>query len=80
MPNFDSYERLRDEEWAALGWGKRSTGNRQIKKGDWELRHVDGTAHPHLTMLVTAGLLGVEAEGVGDEGSEDSVAERLGRE
>jgi glutamine synthetase len=40
----------------------RTAAIRKIKSGHWELRGVDGTANPHLTLLaiITAGLLGFE--------------------
>jgi glutamine synthetase len=64
MPRFDSYTRVMPGQlvfWSAMN---RTAAIRKIKSGHWELRGVDGTANPYLTLLaiLTAGMLGFESE------------------
>lgn len=61
-PNFDSYARLKPDQFMFWGVQNRSAAIRKIKAGHWELRGVDGTANPYLTLLsiITSGLLGLE--------------------
>ena len=62
MPNFDSYARVIPDQLVFWSMNNRTAAIRKIKSGHWELRGVDGTANPHLTLLaiITAGLLGFE--------------------
>jgi glutamine synthetase len=64
MPNFDSNSRLRPNEWVSWGYENKTQAIRKIKEGHWELRGIDATANPHMTMtaILTAGLLGLESE------------------
>lgn len=63
MPNFDSYARVMPDQFVFWSMNNKSAAIRKIKSGHWELRSVDGTANPYLTMLaiLTAGLLGFES-------------------
>ncbi|KAH8599256.1 hypothetical protein B0O99DRAFT_613406 [Bisporella sp. PMI_857] len=63
MPNYDSYLRVKDDEWVSWSLGNRTAPIRKIKTGHWELRTPDGTMNPYLALLaiLTAGLLGFES-------------------
>ena len=62
MPNFDSYTRVRPNEWITWGLRNKTMVINKVHDGHWELRSIDGTAHPHLTMLaiLAAGMQGLE--------------------
>ncbi|KAE8443441.1 hypothetical protein EG329_001838 [Mollisiaceae sp. DMI_Dod_QoI] len=63
MPNYDSYTRVRPGQQVTWGFENRTAAIRKIRAGGrWELRAIDGTANPHLSMLaiITAGMLGLE--------------------
>jgi glutamine synthetase len=62
MPNFDSCTRIRPNQWITWGVRNKSMAINKVKDGHWELRGIDGTAHPHLTMLaiLSAGMQGLE--------------------
>ena len=62
MPNFDSYTRVRPNEWICWGLRNKSMGINKVHDGHWELRSIDGTTNPHLVMLaiLSAGMHGIE--------------------
>jgi glutamine synthetase len=62
MPNFDSCTRVRPNEWITWGLRNKTMAINKVHDGHWELRSIDGTAHPHLTMLaiLSAGIQGLE--------------------
>ncbi|KAG0650395.1 fluG [Hyphodiscus hymeniophilus] len=67
MPSFDSYARVRPGEageYVCWGMHNRTANIRKMKAGHWELRSVDGTANPYLTLLaiLNAGMLGLEQD------------------
>lgn len=61
MPNYDSNIRNYPGEWITWSEHNKSATIRKVRPGHWELRSIDGTANPHLTMtaIITAGLLGI---------------------
>ena len=61
MPNYDSNIRNYPGEWVTWSERNKSATIRKVRPGHWELRSIDGTAQPYLTMLaiLTAGLLGL---------------------
>ena len=61
MPNYDSNIRNFPGEWVSWGERNKSATIRKVRSGHWELRSIDGTAHPYLTMtaILTAGLRGI---------------------
>lgn len=64
MPNYDSNVRVLPAEWINWSLHNKSATIRKVRPGHWELRGVDGTANPHLTMtaILTAGLLGISKD------------------
>jgi glutamine synthetase len=64
MPNYDSHLRLKVNEQVCWSLNNRSATHRLMRDGYWELRDVDGTANPYLTMMaiLTAGMIGFEKE------------------
>jgi glutamine synthetase len=61
MPNYDSNARVLPNEWINWSLHNKSATIRKVRPGHWELRGIDATANPYLTMLgmITAGLLGI---------------------
>jgi glutamine synthetase len=61
MPNYDSNVRNRPNEWVNWSEHNKSATIRKVRPGHWELRSIDATANPHLTItaILTAGLLGI---------------------
>jgi glutamine synthetase len=61
MPNYDSNTRVLPNEWVNWSLHNKSATIRKVRPGHWELRGIDGTGNPYLTMLgmITAGLLGI---------------------
>jgi len=64
MPNYDSHLRLKLNEKVCWSLDNRSATHRKMRDGYWELRGVDGTANPYLTLMaiLTAGMIGFEKE------------------
>ncbi|KAH8799167.1 hypothetical protein F5884DRAFT_136324 [Xylogone sp. PMI_703] len=62
MPNYDSYSRVRPNQWITWGLRNKTATINKVHSGHWELRTIDGTAQPYLTMLaiLSAGMQGVE--------------------
>ncbi|KAE9370540.1 glutamine synthetase/guanido kinase [Stipitochalara longipes BDJ] len=61
MPNYDSNIRNYPGEWISWSEHNKSATIRKVRPGHWELRGIDGTANPYLTMtaILTVGLLGI---------------------
>jgi glutamine synthetase len=64
MPNYDSNARIYPGEWITWSEHNKSATIRKVRPGHWELRSIDGTANPYLTMtgILTAGLLGISKD------------------
>jgi glutamine synthetase len=64
MPNYDSNVRVLLGEWINWSLQNKTAKIRKVTSGHWELRGIDGTANPHLTMpaILTAGLLGISKD------------------
>jgi glutamine synthetase len=62
MPNYDSYSRVRPNQWITWGLRNKTATINKVHNGHWELRSIDGTTNPYLTMLaiLSAGMQGLE--------------------
>jgi len=70
MPEAESYDRVKDDQWTGgtwVAWGtqNRETPLRRVENGRWEVRCVDGFANMYLAVgaVVAAGLLGLKEGG-----------------
>jgi glutamine synthetase len=67
MPQAESYERVKDDQWTGgswIAWGtqNRETPLRRVNPGRWEVRCLDGFANMYfaLSAIITAGSLGLK--------------------
>ncbi|KAG9243580.1 hypothetical protein BJ878DRAFT_423290 [Calycina marina] len=62
LPNYDSYPRVKENQWIAWGTRNKTCPIKKLSPGYWEFRHPDATMNPYLATLaiITAGLVDIE--------------------